>query len=183
MSGRGRFSAHDARRRHDVLLADDIRDVAGGDAQARHLARVEPDSHAVIASAELLHLADALHARQRVENLQGREVAQEQIIVAGISRLDGDENQRLRLTLGDGNALPQHVRRQLPLRDGDLILHIDCGDVLGGADLESDVERIRPVIGTARVHVNHVRHAVHLHLDRRCHRLLDGRGIRAGKGR
>src|SRR5207247_4775287 len=48
--------------RDDVLLADHIRDVRGGDANAGHALRVEPDAHAVVAGAEDANLADTGHS-------------------------------------------------------------------------------------------------------------------------
>ncbi len=184
LAGRRRLGADDAGRRDHVLLVDGAADVRGRDAQARHLARVEPDAHAVVARAELQHLADPLHARQRVVHLQRREVAEEQVVVARVS----DASMATKIS-GCGWRLVMDTpwrstsRRQLPLRNGDLILHIDGGDVLRGADFECDVEGVGPVVGAARVHVNHVGDAVHLRLDRRRHRLLDGRGVRAREGR
>ena len=64
-----------------------------------------------------------------------------------------------------------------------LVLHVDGGDVLVGADLEADGQRVDAVVGRLRRHVDHVRHAVDLRLDRRCDGLLDGGGIGTGEGR
>ena len=92
--------------------------------------RVEPDAHAVVARAEYHDLADSAHARERVVHMQRGEVGQEQIVVARIVGADRDDQQDLRLPLGDRDALLQHLRGQLALRDGDLVLHVDGGDVL-----------------------------------------------------
>ena len=142
-------------------------------------AGIEPDAHAVVARAEYHHLADSVHSRQRVVHVQRGEVGQEQVVVARIVRTDRHRQQDLRLTLGHRDPLLQHLLRQLALGDGDLVLHVHRGDVLVGADLEGHGQRVAAVVGALGVHVNHVRHAVDLLLDRRSDGLLDGGGVGA----
>src|SRR5207249_4314318 len=73
--GNGR-QAQAARGRDDVLLAYDAGDVGGGDAEARHALRIEPDAHAVVAGAEDANLTYTRHAAQRVVEVEQRVVAQ-----------------------------------------------------------------------------------------------------------
>ena len=122
-----------------------------------------------------------MNPRQRVVDMERRVVGQEQVVVARIVRADGHRQQDLRLALGHRDPLLQDLLRQLALGDGDLVLHVHRGDVLVGADLEGDSQRIGAVVGALRVHIDHVRHAVDLLLDRRCDGLLDGGGVGAGE--
>src|SRR5207244_12442455 len=66
-----------AGRRDDVLLAYDVGDVGGGDAQPGHALRVEPDTHAVVARAEDANLADAGHPARPVGTVEQLVGAQE----------------------------------------------------------------------------------------------------------
>src|SRR5256885_8809390 len=54
--------------------------------RSRHFCGIEPDAHAVIARAEHHHLADPVHPRQRVIDMERRVVGQEQVVVARIDR-------------------------------------------------------------------------------------------------
>ena len=64
-----------------------------------------------------------------------------------------------------GATFLSNIRRQLPLRNCDLILDVDCGDVLRRADLEGDSQVVGAVVRALRVHVEHVRNAVDLRFD------------------
>ena len=65
--GDGRLA--DLAGRHlDVLLLNGIDDVRGGQVAERHLLRVEPDAHAVVALAEVGDVAHAVEPGQFVAN-------------------------------------------------------------------------------------------------------------------
>ncbi len=68
----------------DVLLLDRPNHVAGGHLQRGQLVRVQPDPHAVIARSQEGHIADTLEARQVILDVEQREVAQVQLIVAAV---------------------------------------------------------------------------------------------------
>src|SRR5204863_367712 len=68
-----------------VLLAQRPDHVAGGQVARRQLVRVEPDAHAVVLLAELEDVADALHAGQRVLDLDGGEITQIKLVVIGLA--------------------------------------------------------------------------------------------------
>ena len=69
--------------------------VGGGHAQPRHLVRVEPDAHAVVARAEDAHQADAGNARERVLHIQQRVVAEEDGVVAALGRGERDHLEKI----------------------------------------------------------------------------------------
>ena len=71
---RRRRRAELAGRDLHVLLANRVDDVARGQAARGDLLRIEPDAHRVVAAAELLHVADAVEARQLVLDVQRDEV-------------------------------------------------------------------------------------------------------------
>ena len=58
--------------------------------RAASLSRIDPDPHAVIALAEQEHVADALDPRQLVLDLHQGEIAQIELVVAAVGRVDGE---------------------------------------------------------------------------------------------
>ena len=78
--------------------------VAGRQVPRRQLVRVEPDAHAVVLLAEDEHVADAVHAGQRVLELDGGVIAQVELVVvrpAGLRVVVGiqvDHQQDVRAT-------------------------------------------------------------------------------------
>ena len=94
--------------------------------------------HAVVLLAELLAVADAVHAGDLVLDLDGGEVAQVELVVAAVGRVDGDDLQDVRVALAGGDAgLLDHVGQQ---RQGqvDAVLHQHLGEVQVDAGLEGD---------------------------------------------
>jgi len=162
----------------------------GGHLPRRQLLGVQPDAHAVVARAEEDHVADALDAGQGVLDLDGRVVAQVQLVVlepllAGLRvgllhRDEVDAQQDAgRLLLGR-HPLPAHLLGQLGLGDRHPVLHQHLGHVEVGPQREGDVEVHLAVVGTLRRHVQHVLHAVDLLLDRRGHGVGDDLGVGPG---
>ena len=66
----------------DVLLGDRVDHVRGGQVAERHLLRVEPDPHAVVALADIGDVADAVEPGQLVAKLDRRVVAQVQVVAS-----------------------------------------------------------------------------------------------------
>ena len=84
-----------AGRRNHVLLIDDGAHILGGDAQARHLCRVEPDAHAVVSRSEYHDLAHSAHAGECVVHMQRCEIRQEQIVIPWVVGSDRDNRSRI----------------------------------------------------------------------------------------
>ena len=66
------LSADAAGSRLDVLLLDGVSDVRRCQAEARHAVALEPDPHAVVGRRQQRHVADAGHALQSVDDVDGR---------------------------------------------------------------------------------------------------------------
>ena len=178
--GGGR-QAEAAGRRDDVLLAYDVGDVGGGDAQPGHALRVEPDTHAVVARAEDANLTDAGHPAQRVIQVEQGVVAQEHGVVAALRGCERNDLEKVGGGLAYGDAVTDNVRRKLALRDGNPVLDFDRIDVLVGADVEGHGQAVGAVVAALRAHVEHVLRAVDLLLDGGGDRLRYHVGIGAGK--
>ena len=71
LPGRSRLLAEMAGGHLHVLLADGVGHVGGGQVQRRQPLRIDPEAHAVVLLAELLAVADAVHAGQLVLDLDG----------------------------------------------------------------------------------------------------------------
>ena len=118
-----------AGRHLDVLLAQHLDHIAGREIARRQLVGIQPDAHAVILLAELQHVADAVHARQRIADLDGGEVAQVELIVIRLPVAGSMSEKRLttrrmlgRLLLdGDAGRLDDVGQRRQRLRHA--ILH------------------------------------------------------------
>ena len=180
LAGAGRLLADVAGGHLPVLLAQGVGHVAGGHVQRRQPVRVDPDPHAVVLLAELLTVADAVHAGHLVLDLDGGEVAQVELVVAAVGRVDGDDLQDVRVALAGGDAgLLDHVGQQ---RQGqvDAVLHQHLGEVQVDARLEGDGQGVGAVVVRLRHHVHHVFDAVDLLLDGGGDRVGDDLGVGAG---
>ena len=69
----------------DVLLAQRVDDVAGGQLARREALRIEPEPHRVLALAEDDDVADAGHALERVLDVDVDVVAEEERVVVAAS--------------------------------------------------------------------------------------------------
>ena len=121
-----------------VLLADGRDHVAGRHVPRGQLLRVDPDPHAVVALAEQEHVADARHAGQLVLDLHQGVVAQVELVVAAVGRVERDAHQDVgRLLLACDAGLLDDVGQQ---RHGqaDAVLHQHLGHVQVDAVLEGD---------------------------------------------
>ena len=170
-------------RRHHVLLLHHALHIGGTHTETRHLLGVQPDAHAVIACAKQTHEAHALDAGECILKVEQRIVAQKCGVEATVRRGQRNHLQEVGRLFTDGDAIANHVCRQLALRDSDAVLHVHRAEILIAADFEGHGQRIGAVIGTLRIHVNHVLRAVDLLLDRRGNRLRDDGGIGPRQGR
>ncbi len=171
-----------------VLLQQDPSHIAGGQVPRRQLGRVEPDAHAVILPAEGEDVPHALDAPQRVLEIDGRIVAQVELVVLRPARrrvvlgnqVDDEEDVRGPLLDGhaDGLDLGGHRRQG----DGDSVLHQDLGHVDVGPQREGHVQGVRAVVAALRRHVEHVLDAVDLLLDGGRYRVGEHLGVGPGVG-
>ena len=76
-----------------VLLADGVDHVAGRQVQRGQLVGIDPDAHAVVLLAEQEHVADAVHAGHFVLDLDGGVVAEVELVVAAVGRVEADDQQ------------------------------------------------------------------------------------------
>src|SRR5205085_6447704 len=127
--------------------------------------------HAVVAHAQEVDLRDPVDAEQLVINVDGGEVAQVDVVVATVRRVEVDDVQDVGRLLADGDPLVLNRGRQL--RQGQLhaVLDQDQGRVQVGADVEGDGQGVGAVVAHLRRHVQHALDAVDLLLDRRRHRV------------
>ena len=154
--------------------------VLGHEAARLQLLRIEPDADRVLAGAEHGDAADAVEARDLVEQVDGGVVRQKQAVVAAVGRGQRhDLEDRGRFLVGL-HALLLHALGQRGERARHAVLDQDLRLVAVGADLEGDGERVLPVAGRERGHVDHALDAVDALLDRQRDLARDCR--RAGAG-
>ena len=149
-----------------VLVLDGPKHVDRGQVARGHFLRVEPDPHAVVALAEIGHVADAVDPRKLVSYLDRGVVRQIDVVVAPIGRDQIDAQQNAgRFFLGV-HALKLHLARQLGHCQRHAVLHQHLSHVQVGAQLEGDGQVVGPVVGALRRHVEHPLDAVDLLLNR-----------------
>ena len=151
----------------DVLLAQRVDDVAGGDLARRQPIRIEPQPHRVLALAEDRDVADAGHALERVLDVDVEVVAEEQRVVLPVLGVDADRHDEAGRLLLDGDAGRAHLGRQAAERLVDAVLHVDLRQVLIARDVEGDGDRRDAAVGARRGHVEHALDAVDRLLERR----------------
>ena len=172
----GRLLAQHPGRGVEVLVADGVGHVEHGHVQRRQLLRVEPDADAVVAHALVVDLRNPVDAEQLVQDVDGGIIAQVDVVVAAVRRVEADDVQDVGRLLADGDALVLDRGRQQ--RHGQLhaVLDHDQGGVQVGADVEGDGQHVRAVVAHLRGHVQHALDAVDLLLDRRRHRVRNHLG-------
>ena len=172
-----------ARGHLHVLGSQRLDDLGPREAERLDPLGVEPDAHAVLARAVELHVADAVDARQLVLHLQGRVVADVELVVDAVLGVEEGDHQQVGRLLLRGDAEPSDVLGQPRLRDRHAVLRQHLRDVEVGAELEGDRDRGLAVVGGDAVDVEHVLDAVDLLLDRRGDGVGDDLRGRAGIGR
>ena len=179
-SVRDRRGADAAERRLDVLALHRRDDVVRRQIELGQPVGIEPDPQRIVERPEQRDLADAFDPRQRVDDVDGRVIAQIDGVVGVLRRIDIDDLQQRRGFLADGQAGMRHLVGQL--RDGEAgaVLHVDGVDVRIGAERKGHVERVAAVGAAGGLVVDRIVDAVDLLLDRLRHRGLDHFGVGAG---
>ena len=168
-----------AARHLDVLSLQRQRHVGRGQAERLQAIRIEPDAHRIVAAAEHRDRADAVDPGQRVLDLQGRVVGDEQRVARAVGRDEMHDHHQVGRALVDGDADRPHVGRQPRLRDRHAVLHLHLRDIEIGAEIEAHRDGEASVRRRVRRHVEHVLDAVDLLLDRRDRRRRDHVGAGA----
>jgi hypothetical protein len=101
--------------------------------------RVEPGPDVVIALSLIGNVGDAVHARQLVAHVDGGEVAQVDVVVAVVRRVEVDDQQDVGRLLADGDALVLDLRGQLRHGQSDAVLHHHQRRVQVGFDVNVTV--------------------------------------------
>ncbi len=176
-SGRG---THDARGGLHVLLADGRDDVVGRHAMLGDPLRIQPDAHRIVARAEQLHVADALHAGEAILDVEQPVVAQVGHVVAAGRREQVHNHRQVGRALDRRQPQRAHLGGQARLGLRDAVLHQLLRLVGVGAQLEGDGQRHQAVGGRLAAHVEHAFDPVDGLLERRGDRLGDHLRIGAG---
>ena len=178
-SWRGRRRAHPAQRRLDVLALHRRDDVVRRQIELGQPVGVEPDPQRIVERPEQADLPDALDPRQRVDDVDGRVVAEINGVVGILRRVDGDDLQQRGGFLADGQARARDFLGKLRRGEAGAVLHVDGVDVGIGAQRERDVEGVAAVGTAGGLIVERVVDAVDLLLDRLRDRGLDHFGVGA----
>ena len=140
----------------------------GRQAEGVELLRVQPDAHRILADAEHLDVADARQARQLVDQVDGRVVADDTGCRSGrparsattICRIDVD------FFCDDRRPAPAPAAAARPAPRCTRFCTSTWAKFEVGADLEGHGQRVGAVVGAGRLHVDHALDAVDLQLDR-----------------
>ncbi len=156
-----------------VLLGDRILDVGRRYPEGGHPVRVHPDAHRLVRHAENLCLACAVHALDRIQNVDVGIVGHVLRAVPAVLVVDCNDHQRAGRFFLHRNAVLRH--RCGELRHGEIhpVLHLHLGDVGVGIQGEEDRQGHLAGARTRRCHVEHVVHAVDLRLYGRRYRVAD----------
>ena len=149
-------------------------------AEFRHLLRIEPDAHRIVAGAEQLHLSDAVDAGEPVLDVDQRVVAQIGHVVATFGRGQVHDHHQVGRALDGGDAEAAHLLRQARFGLADAVLDELLRLVGIGAELEGHGQRHQAVGGRLAAHIEHVLDAVDRFLQR-C-RYGFGDDLRVGAG-
>ena len=160
-----------ATRHLDVLLADRVHHVAGGETARRHLARIQPHPHGVVAATEYLDLAHAGNAADHVLDLQEAVVPEVHGVVPVVRRDQVHHHDEVGRALHRGDAELADLLGQARERLAHPVLHLHLREIDVGADPERDRQGQHAVRGGRGRHVEHVLDAIDLLLERRRDRL------------
>ncbi len=130
-----------------VLFTNRVDNILGCQITQLQQPRVEPNSHAVIASTKDLHFTNAVDAAELIFDRQGI-VAEKQVVRCSIGRTERDELQNLSRLLASRDPLLTHFLRQFGLGNGDAVLHKHRCHIEVGTQGECDRERVTAVVGT-----------------------------------
>ncbi len=172
--GRDRRRADAAQRRLNVLALDGSDDVVRRQIELGQPIRVEPDAQGIVERPEQRCLPDAFDARQWIDDVDRRVIAQVNGIVGAVRRIEVDHLQQRGGFLADGEAVARDLRRQL--RDGEAgaVLHVNGVDVGIRAQPEGHRQDVATVRGAGGLIIERVVDAVDLLLDRLRHSVTCG---------
>ena len=165
------------------MLPHSLRQIRNSQTQLCEQVRLDPNAHCVIARAKQSHLADAWDAIQRVVDIDVRVVREKQRVVRLSRRKDRDRKHRQACRLAHVQTEIVDIGRQIRLRLGHAVLHVDLIDVRVRIDVKRDGQCHGAVVRICRLHVEHVVDTAHLLFERSRNRLFDGHSIGAGVSR
>ncbi len=99
------LGAHDARRQLDVLGAQRILHIVGGDVARRHGAAIQIDAHGVVAFAAHHHPRHAVHHRQAVDDNAARVIRHLQLIPAVAHQIEPHDGAGVGVRLGHARQI------------------------------------------------------------------------------
>ena len=174
------LAAHLSGRVHGVLRLKRRDDFRNGDLQLRQLVRLHPQAHGILARAKYLNDAHALHASQRVVQIDVGVVGEEICVVGALRRIEGHQHQRREHRFLHCNAVVGDVHRKL--RRGLRFTALRQDQIRVGIRIHVEIDDHSHLAvggGIERIHVVHVVDAAHLLFDGRGHGLFDGLGVGA----
>ena len=169
-----------SRRGGLVLPLNGVGDFRGGDAARGEQLGIEPGANAVVAFAQVVDVGHSLQPEQLVLDVNRGEVAQIDVVVAAVGRVEADGQQDVRRFLLDRQPLLLDRVGQLRHGQRDAVLHHHQGGVQIRAEVKRDGQVVRAVIARLARHVQHAFDAVDLLLDRRGDGIGHDLGARAG---
>ena len=175
----GRRRADAAERGLDILARHRRDDVVRRHVELGEAIGVEPDAQRIVERTEQGCLADAFDPRQRIDDVDGRVVAEVDGIVGVVGGVDVDHLQQRGGLLADGEASARHFRRQLRRGEAYAVLHVDGVDVGIGAERKRHREVVAAVGAAGGLVIDRVVDAVDLLLDRLRDRGLHHFGVGA----
>ena len=143
--GRRRLS-YLAGRDLDVLFAKRLEDIAGGEAAARHLHGVEPDSRGVLAFAEDEDIRNAFDPFEGIPHVDVKVVADEQAVVLIVLGIEGRAEDKVRGALDGDDSRPLHLIGKTPQSGVDAVLNVNGSKIHIPVQLESSGDGARPII-------------------------------------
>ena len=166
----------------DVLLANGLCHIGGGEAERRHARGIQPDPHAVVPCPEDAGVAYPIDPHQALHQIDRGVVAEKERVVGLLGRQEAHHHQHVDGLLAHRDALAHHLLRQLRRGQGHPVLHVNRRNIRVGPHGEGDGQAVGAVAGTGGGHVDHVVDAVHLGLDGGSHGGLHHLGAGTGIG-
>src|SRR5262249_51509685 len=122
--------------------------------------RIQPQAHRIFALAENDHVAHAFDALQRVAHIEVEIIADEQIVVLVILRVEPKSHHKRARVLVDANAGSLYFHRQSPESGGGAVLHVDSSDIQVAVQVKHHVDAAGSVVTAGGTHVAHAFRAV-----------------------
>ena len=180
LARRRRLLADLSGRDLNVLLLDGRDHVHATQTESRHFVGIEPGSQTIIALSDVGNARDAFESPQFVLDVNGRVVAQEQVVVAPVGGDQVDDHQRVGRHLLDGDALVLNQGRDHRQGERHTVLNQNLSHVRVDAAIKGHGQIVRAIVGAARRHVHHAFDAADLFLDRSGNRVANSQRVGAG---